>query len=377
MYFKTETEILLSMIQKAQEVQLISEKDDLVERISNGEQTENQYVLDLGTHAYINSDLVEDMSDIYDGTDIATARGDQLDDFGHLFNVERHMGRAAQVSLQLSLPVAESTDIIIPAGTVVYIDELQVDPYITYTTDENITIRAGSTTASVTASSDYFTLQRRVPADCVRGLEGFPGVIATNTYAGTEGSSIEEDDDYRQRILLWSTINTRGTKDAFDEYLGKVEGLDDYKLIPRPQGVGTLTVVCDCIEDRLYDIREGIQDKCMLLTDEVVQCVLPSTDVLDVDIHATLTSDPITNTMSEITELLRHETEVFLAGGDTRTGQTVQGLRIAESFVPSRLVMHLHNMFPEIVSLDCVTPETSPTSQYHKIKPGLITVVVE
>ena len=187
MKFKTEQEILLAMVNKAQEKQLISNAEDLVEKISNGEQTENQYVLDLATHSYILSDFTSQLEDIYMGIDVATARGEQLDRIGNLVNVERVQGQPAMILLQLSLELAEANDITIPAGTKVIIDELQVDPYITYTTDSQVTIQAGMTTASVTCSSDLYAFQRSVPAETVYGLEGFSLVNATNREAGTTG----------------------------------------------------------------------------------------------------------------------------------------------------------------------------------------------
>ena len=99
MNFKTEQEIHLAMIQKAQERNLISEADDLVERVANEEQTENQYVLDLATHAYILHDFTMLLEEMYTGVDIGTAMGEQLDRLGHLVNVPRLPGIPAQVTL--------------------------------------------------------------------------------------------------------------------------------------------------------------------------------------------------------------------------------------------------------------------------------------
>ena len=352
MKFKTEQEILLSMINKAQEHYLISADDDLVERVANEEQTENQYVLDLATHAYILHDFTMLMEEMYNGVDISTAMGDQLDRLGHLVNVPRLPGLPASVTLQLSLSLPQTTDITIPSGTVVLIDQLQVDPYITYTTDSTITIHAGTTTASVTCSSDLHALQRRIPAESVQGLEGFPTVNVTNLEESTSGRNIEEDSDYRQRILLWNVKNQVGTKASFDAYLGTVEGLDDYKLIKQPEGVGTLTIVCDCEEGRLPEINEGIQENCMIFSDDPVQTIKPDDLNLDVELECMITREPIQHTVSEIIELIIKETETFVNGGNMRTGGSIHGMHIGEDFMSSQLVMHLHSMFPELLSIE-------------------------
>lgn len=353
MKFKTEQEILLEMIAKAQEQNLLSETDDIVERVESGELTDNQYVLDLATHAYINRTLVEMAEDIYLGMDIATARGEQLDKIGNIVNVHRLPGIAAQINLELSLDLPEAYDIIIPAGTVVEIDQLQVDPYITYTTDEQVTLAAGVTTATVTASSDRQALQRRVPAETTYGLTGFPLIHVYNREAGTTGRNIEEDNDYRQRILLWPVSNTTGTKASFDNYLGEVQGLDDYKLIPCPDGkIGYLVVVCDCNESRLPEIQAGIQENCMLLTDSPCYCVNHGPAFIDITINVEITKETIPYTISEITELIIQEINMFIDGGTSRNGNIIKGLRIGETFTPSQLIMHLHNVFPELLSVN-------------------------
>ena len=385
MKFKTEKEILLEMIAKAQEQHLISEADDIIERVGNDELTENQYVLDLATHAYILSDFMNRLEEIYTGVDIATARGEQLDRLGNLVNVERLPGLPAVIELQLSLPVSQSSDITIPAGTEVVIDQLQVDPYITYRTDEQVTISSGTTSASVTCSSDYHSLQRRVPEGCVQGLVGFPTVIVTNQYEGTQGRTIEDDDNYRQRILLWNVKNQIGTKAAFDAYLGSYKGLDDYKLIPRPEGVGTLTVICDCNDNMLIPLQEDIQENCMLYTDDPVDCVGYTPICLDVTVNATVTREPIQHTVNELIELIQREVEVFIDGGDTRTGAVVHGLHIGEEFVSSQLMMQLHNTFPELTSITGITAtpalcegegEAPTLSDYHKYQSRTIQVVI-
>ena len=376
MEFKTEKEILLSMVAKAQEQELLGDIEDIVEQIDNGQRTENQYVLDLATHAYILSDFTKQLEQMYQGVDVATAQGEQLDRLGNLVNVHRLPGIAAQLNLELYIDASQLDDIVIPAGTEVLIDNLQVNPYVTYTTDSKVVIQAGSTSVSVTASSNLYALQQRVPAETTYGLEGFPTVHVYNREAGTRGRTIEEDDDYRRRILLWNVQNQVGTKAAFEAYLGAVNGLDDFKLIPQPYGVGTLTIVCDCTEETLITIRGEVQDKCMLFTDDPVDCVAPSPTDLDIEITATITRDPIQHTVSEIIELVQKEVESYIDGGNTRNGPVTAGLRIGEDFIPSKLVAHLHNQFPEFTSISCDTLETS-NDDYHKFRCGDTTVVIE
>lgn len=375
MKFKNEDEILASMVSKAQEYELINTSEDILEQVMSGEITENQYILDLATHAYILEEFTGNLRDVYDSLDITTARGIQLDRLGVLVNVPRHPGLAAQLVITVSLDTPLDREVFIPAGTVVLIDPLQVLDYITYRTDVDVTIPSGVTSTTVSCSSDVESLQPRIPRECVYGLEGFPTLTVTNRDHGTCGRTIEGDDEYRQRLLLWPVRNERGTKQAFDAYLGTVKGLDDYKLIPQPEGVGTLTVVCDCIESEAQSIREGIQENCMLYTDDPVDVVLPSRVPVDVVVDAVITRDPIQWTVAEVIGLIKNEVKVFIEGGLTRSSGNHVGLRIGEELVPSLLMTHLHNMFPELVSVDVDVDDVSVTD-YDKLVLGSVEVSI-
>lgn len=376
MNFKNEKDILKLMLNQAQQKELISVDENFIQQVLDGEITENQYIIDLATHAYILHDFTTQLEEVNQSVDIATARGVQLDRLGNLLNVPRHMGVAAQLEIEVNLTLPETNDIFIPRGTELSIDALQVEDYVTYTTDDDVTIPAGVTTTTIMCSSNLQARQRRVAIESVYGLKGFPLLSVTNPDSGTSGRDIENDGEYRQRILLWNVANQRGTRQCFDAYLGELEGLDDYLLIPRPEGtIGTLTVVCDCIESQLPRIEEGIQEHCMIFTDQPAECVGVSRTVLDVSVSGTLVTTPISYTVSELQELIKSEIKVFVDGGYNRDGSVNRGLRIGEGFVQSQLLSHLHNMFPELLSISSVTEDTS-IDEYHCFECGEVTVVI-
>ena len=65
MNFLNENQLLALMIQKAQQSNLISLSDTVIEEALNGTNTENQYLLDLATHAYILSIFQETFTSHY------------------------------------------------------------------------------------------------------------------------------------------------------------------------------------------------------------------------------------------------------------------------------------------------------------------------
>ncbi len=376
MKYRTEKEILQMMLNQAQTSELISVDDQFIQQVLRGEITENQYIIDLSAHAYVLHDFSRQLESVNQSVDVATAVGAQLDKIGNLLNVPRHMGVAAQLEVELNLTLPEDNPIFIPRGTELIIDALQVPDYVTYSTDEDVTIPAGVTTATVLCSSNLMARQRSVAIDSVYGLNGFPQISTFNRDAGTSGRDIENDGEYRQRILLWNVANQRGTRQCFDAYLGDLEGLDDYLLVPRPEGeIGTLTIVCDCIESQLSRIEEGVQEHCMIFTDQPAECVGVSRTPLNVSVSCSVVDNPISYTVAELQQLIESEVKVFIDGGYNRDGSSNRGLRIGESFTQSRLLSHLHNMFPELLSISSSTEDTT-VDEYHKFRCGTVTVVI-
>jgi uncharacterized phage protein gp47/JayE len=355
MNFLNENQLLALMIQKAQQSNLISLSDTVIEEALNGTNTENQYLLDLATHAYILSIFQQDMMEIYEATDITTARGSQLDKLGNLVNVPRIPGQPGIIALDLFLDMEETTEIYIPEGTRVLIDNLALESYIEYTTDIDVTIPAGSTTATVTASSNVTAFQTALPADSVVGLEGYPLVNAINSAGGTSGRNIESDDEYRRRILLWPLKNQRGSQQSFESYLSSYEGVIQYKLVPRYNGVGTLKIILNCLSGLASEVQRGVAENCMLYTDEDVVCEEYTPVPITVDVQVTTSADPHNATGQELLALVREHTTAYINGGRLRNGTETLGLGIGEELELSQLVTSIHNAFNEFTSITCTS----------------------
>ncbi|RAP51126.1 MAG: hypothetical protein BZ138_05970 [Methanosphaera sp. rholeuAM270] len=351
MQFRNEIEILQEMLTHAQNTGLLSITDDTLQEMIDGNITENQYVLDLSTHAHILAELEELLSDVYRSIDVNTAVGEELDRLGRLVNITRGVAQPAMVDCTISVPVAEDEDITVPAGTPVIIEEVVGSTGVAYVTHASATLVAGMTSVPVVCVNSELGFTTQLPANSVTGLEGFPTLTLSNSETSTNGKNIEEDDSYRERIKNWTVQNIKGTRECFDNYLSNYTGLDGYRLIPRYNGMGTLKVVCDTISSELANIQAGIQQNCMLLTDEPVVCVLPdSTTIATLE----LTVDIVDNmllTLGELEQLIVAQTRVYLEGGRSRLGQIVQGLGIGDDFIPSQLIAYLLKQIPEVVNI--------------------------
>ena len=336
------------MIEKGESNGLLVASEETIAQVKNGEATSNQYVRDLATHAYPLSQLWKICNEIYENINVSTATGEALDTLGQFLDVVRVPSSPAYVDFTVSVSAASLTDIVIPAGTRLLIEE--VVPVGDYFTMESITLPAGVTSVTGRAESIDHSYGFIIPAGGVTGLEGFPELSVTNTGDGTHGRNIEEDDDYRQRVMNWVPIHELGTRACLTDFLDHYEGLDSYRLIPMYDGVGTLMIVCDTLEGLLDTIRDDVYRECMVVTDFPPVCVLPEeTTLASLTLSITLGSGGSGNlTEEEFVQLVSQQVRVFVEGGVRRNGGNVTGLGIGDDFVPSQLIKYLFSVFPEL-----------------------------
>lgn len=351
MEFRTEKEIYTEAINDAVNRGLIQVDNETLQAILGGTYTANQYALDLATHSYLNSKTENKARDIYNDINILTATGEALDAFGKLVNVPRVEAKPAMVDITLSIPTAGESDITVPSGTRVLIDEVVPD-HDMYVVSEDIVISSGTTSADGVAVCIDNGFRNVVPNNTVRGVNGFNTVTASNTEDGVNGSDVESDDSYRQRIMKWSAGLVRGSRELIEDYLKHYNGVDDYNLVPHYNGVGTLLIVCDTIESLLSTISNDVYTDCMNITDFPPVCVLPeSTTLSSLTVSISIGENQSNLTEDEFVLLVSQQVRVFIKGGTRRNGSNYHGMGIGDDFVPSKLIEYLFNEFPELTDI--------------------------
>ena len=342
------------MIEHAVDNGLIHVEEEELERILSGEKTENQYLLDLATHAYIDGQLESQTEDIYESIDLNTAQGAQLDNIGRWFGMSRAQAQSAEVMVELDMEVNEEDTIVIPAGTPLVIDPTVIPVEDEYLTTEDLEITQGMTVGSVLCENSRMGFTRPLGEGCVSGFEDFPLVLATNPEPGTTGRDIESDDSFRQRIMEWPTSNLRGSKTILDDYLMKREGVDGYKLVPRWNGPGTLKIIIDCLPELVDTIQQEVHEVCMDYKDDLPVMELPGSKILELlSFQIRLSDLPLGMTREELKQLITNHVYCWINGGKTRNNVVLSGLSIGADFVPSQLLAGMMNTFPEILNIQC------------------------
>lgn len=348
---RSEEDIVVEMLGDAEDVGLTG-TSDLVSKVRSGLRTENQYVLIFSTDAKQFGILEKDNDTNRENGFIGTARGEALDDMGTLLNVHRVEALSSEVELSISLSVAGESAVTIQAGTRVILQNIYAGMGYEYVTKESVTIPAGSTSVSVVAENLNPGYVTPIPPVAVTGLEGFDTLTVTNEDYSTNGVDIEEDDVYRDRVLDWSSKNTRGTRACIVDYLDHYEGVDKYKLIPCFDGVGTLKIVCDTLSSMLDTIRDDVYDNAMLLTDSKPSVVLPEEQSLsDFTAVVTINWDALKITTAELSSALLAQISTYVHGGDMRDGSSFAGISMGDDFHPSLLWKFLLEQFPEVSNI--------------------------
>ncbi|APC14518.1 baseplate protein [Pseudomonas frederiksbergensis] len=141
------------------------------------------------------------------------ARGPILDYLGELVATPRLLAQPAQCPLRFRMPAAVLAPLLIPVGTQVSTQ----DAKLTFVTDQDVVIAVGQTQVTVIATcliagelGNGWTIGQISSI----GTSPAAGLVASNTRVTADGVEDEEDDRYRERIILapeaFSNAGSRG-----------------------------------------------------------------------------------------------------------------------------------------------------------------------
>ena len=192
MIFRSENEIIQEYLAYAQDSGLLTLSEDILAQVENMKYTENQYVLDISTHGYISSDMERKIEEIYNNVDINTATGEGLDIIGRNRNVIRAPSQAATVNLRIIDDIGTDSDVHIPAGTIVEIDQTVIPGEDEYVTAEDCTLHANTLETQVQAINTRQCFTKPVPEGTVLGLVGFDTLRVTIPKKGQMGVTLKK-----------------------------------------------------------------------------------------------------------------------------------------------------------------------------------------
>lgn len=177
--------------------------------------------------------IMENQNELTKIAFVETAEGEWLDKHGAnpFVALARNPGSEAKGFVTFTIPEAQSTDVIIPLGTVV----VSTENSLQYVTDSDLVIAVGET--SITGSCTCLTVG--VDGNCASGTVtiiedetlGVNGITVTNAEDFSEGEDYEEDDDYRERLLAFKRKDDFGSLPYYTDLCENVDGVHDVVFV--------------------------------------------------------------------------------------------------------------------------------------------------
>ena len=206
---------------------------------------------------------------------ISLAEGEFLDSWGDRVGVHRGTASASEGAVTFSLPTgyASETTITIPVGTVVATDDA-----IGFTTETEVVLGADNLTGTAEVISEEDGSYNNVLAGTVVHIlsDSVPNIVTViNESAMSGGTDIEEDREYRQRLILapfnypidsvrWfmtAPLDDESVAEAVSDLYGVKSDLSttDILLYFKPTTLGSELTDCNCQTDlREYENGEAV-----------------------------------------------------------------------------------------------------------------------
>lgn len=200
------------------------------------------------------SDLYSSFKISVEQSNLSLASGKNLDAIGELYNVPRRtitdelVVDRVTANIQFFINSAYSSDIVIPAGTLVYNDVNNFnDIQYAYELSSNVIIPSGST-------SEYGTVK---PKSQNTGITAGRNTLIKHNFISPPGTVVfctnpkevyaainaESDDNYRKRIISAIRSNNSGTSESLRFAALSVKGVRDAKIKEGSYGIGS----CDLL----------------------------------------------------------------------------------------------------------------------------------
>lgn len=383
---KTYQDIFTQSITNAQEVNLISEDENFIDHIKNNQDIENIYVLDLSVQSLNFQEAYKELSRVHRNHNINVADAEGLEEIGEKFNIFRPQPARSVAGLVFTLRNVHNTDVVIPEGTIVETDD--GEQYVTMSTG---TIVTGQLNTNILAKSSLRGYNTRVAANTLKNLiSKIPilnnSISVNNPSASTGGNDGITDDEYRAILKEWPRIFTKGTKESFDNFLTNYEGIDDYRLIPKWDGPGTLKVIIDIPEEASESVTSELFEQlrehvCQYKDDPLIVEVVKKVLVGNVNCTINVDIDEITpySLPEKETIALRVKNALitYINGGYKSNGQYYKGLGIGEDFIPFRAGLFIGSEVNEVKNIIFEDDSNFVVGDYEKAVAGDIIVNFE
>ena len=296
---------------------------------------------------------------------ISTSEGGFLDRIGELpfIDLPRIDGAEAVGEVTFTLSEAQTTETIIPAGTIV----ASSDTGLEYTTDDDCIIDIGSLTGEIsvtclTVGSDGNASSGSI--DTIVDTEINTDLISvSNNEAFEAGSDYEDDDDYRERLLANVRADGFGTIGWYINLCEAIDGVHDVLLIDDENYTkkvlvnGTSKPTPDSILLEVLTELTDVSNKVLNHTFTVGKPVYTTVNLaISLDVTAELTDEELLDNLTAYIDGLEYDRMEY------------SGLNINDDLTKD-MVVEACSMFGDVVDVTSVKANSS-SSEMTTVSPA-------
>ncbi len=233
------------------------------------------------------------IEDLYQQSNLSTATGASLDNFGLLFGVPRKAATQASTAgytRAVRFFNTGSITVTVPSGTRVYKDS---DPTVAYFTTEGAAIAPGSSQDLHVTAANPGEVYNVGIGELNRHSLPSVSVTVTNILPIQNGALEESDASYRERIL--QELTRRDSLNVFntDAMLRQIPGIRDVFILDFKRGAGTFDAVI--IPYNQSDTQQVVSEAQRLLDDNVpagISAIARPPQYRQLDVSITLQFSP-------------------------------------------------------------------------------------
>ena len=289
---------------------------------------------------------------------LSTSYGRWLDLIGTDMNLPRNMGTQSYGVVTFTIPDTETSEVTIPAGTVLKSNITGLD----FLTQNDAIIAIGETSVDCTAYSRVVGTNTNADPSTITVFETQPynGLAVTNTNSFVGGTDSETDDEYRARLQKAKESAGFGSKQYYINLAESVPGVHDVILTTASGYTGKFIVngdakpIASSTVDQVFAL---LNDETKILYNHsfITEAVTYTTVPLEIECSTSVTVD---------TDLITSVLGYLFNGGVYSS--VYPGLSINES-LSKYVIMNCLESIPGILQ---VTDLTSDETSFSKLEPA-------
>lgn len=339
--------IFKRLLVKANSEGLLNLTESTIEDLVNGVDIENMYALLLSVYGNEEAELYDYAYQVYLANDINLATGHDLDVIGEKLGLPRYGATKATTTIQFSTEDTLLEPVTVQAGI-----ECETSNGGIYVTDTEFSIASeGSTT--VTATSKWSGKLSRVSTGTINTIithVSDVNLTCTNITPSYGGRDAETDTDYRARLKNWRKIAEKGNEESYRNVLNNLDGLEDYRLVPKWDGTGTIKIITvpstDTIKNNVYN---KIQEEAVLYDEDLT---VVGANEYPIEIYCQINIDyDVLNPYS-----LTEKREIGLKV-ERSIHEYIDKMKLGQDFIPFQCGVYLNQNIPELKDISFSKPD--------------------